>query len=364
MSIFYHIMGGALARYQRSSLSSFVLGSTFPQASVNAGVDPSITLTPYTGTSAGGTLNVTTPTTFTNIDFGTTHIKRNTTGLRFINCKFTNSVNGGNIIDLTSAGHTDTYLYRCTIDNVAQWSPNCSGLVGSGFVAERCVIKNTVDAVDPYVPSSLPDGAINASLKGCVLGPMSWFWAPTTGVVHPSDQKTHNDAVQWQGGRGLNIEGCYVIGQYSTTIGTGTPNSGNDTSGIGASASPNTQATGVSQRFSIIEGGGTYSAGQPGAFLGGSVSGLMFTPIGRGNVPACTIRNNWGTGGSFWLNAGATAIVNDSSLTYTFGEVSGNRVDNNQRDAGWALGIRTGVTANVFNNIWTDGSGTIPRKNA
>lgn len=361
------LVGGAWKRAGRTDHSadtSFTLGTTFPVEGTNAGVNPAITLTNYTGANAGGLLNVTTPTTFTNVNFGSTRVKRSTSGLKFINCKWDNATNDGNLIDCTAAGFTDTYFYRCTIRNHRQWAPNTNGIVGYGYTAERCVIDNVVDPVDPYVPSSLPDQPIFVSLLGCILGPMSWFWAPTTGVVHPSDNKTHNDCVQWQGGRGIVIQGCYVIGEYSTTVGSGTPNSGNDTAGVGATASPNTQATGETQRFNIVEGGGTFSAGQPGQFLGGSIAGLQFTPIGRGNVPDALVKDNWGTGGAFWLNAGATAITNDASLTYTFGEVSGNRIDNNQRIAGWGIGIRTGVTANVFGNTWTDGSGTVPRKNA
>lgn len=363
----YSVLDGVLERKFRPSISpSFILGSTRPVEASNAGIDPAITLTTYTGPNAGGLLTLTTPNqVISNVDFGTTRIKVRADNVQFWNCKWLNTYTFASAGAATSGGMLDWgnstpfvggYLYRCTIDNASQWAPGFPGLFGQGFTAERCVIKNFGDQVDVQAGSNNAGGPLRTALIGTILGPLAWSWAPTSGIAHPSDVKTHNDGMQWQGGTGLRIEGCDISGVYSTTIGTGTPNSGNDTAGLNASAAPSNQADGVAARFSIVDGSGTFSS----SHLGGSVSGILFSSTARGNsLDGLVVKNNWGTGGADWCNAG------DGSLTGTVTEVSGNRLDNNQRNPLRGLVFYSTVSITNYGtpaNTWNDGSGTILRR--
>lgn len=367
-------------RPDRGSPAPFVLGTTRPGKQIvgapfgrtepdtdYVGVDYSLgDPEPYTGTGAGSSFTISSPTTFIGVDFGTTFIDIRANDVVFEHCKWTNS----HVQDRTTAtlpegvctmryGGTFTgrYFYRCEFDNVSQWSPSTVALIGHGYTAERCWIRNFGDCGQIICPTSTPDALVNVEWLGCWLGDLSWWWAPTVGPVHPSTQHQHCDCLQWQGGKGVRIEGCDVMGHYSTTLGTGSPNSGNDTGGVNAASAPYDQATGEAKWYEIVEGSGTYSAGQWGEFLGGSISGLMFSQSAAGTIVDGDIVNNWGSGGAYWLNAGGT----DGD---PFGTVTGNRVVNNQRTAGWAIGIHTGLTCTYADNVWMDDGTPIPRKNA
>lgn len=353
----FHPQGGVLRRFARAVPDVWELGVTRPVPGVNVGARSATTA--YTGTGAGGTLTVSAPATFTNVDFGTTLVKVESSNVVFDGCRWTwtktnasHSTAGGVVDFRNSTARTGDVLRDCTIVNASQYSPGMTGVLGSDFTMERCVVEGFTDNVGVYVPSSRVDGALNVSITGCYLGAMSWFWASSDGVVHPSDNKTHNDGIQWQGGRGLNVEGCDIQAFYSATLGTGTPSSGSDT---GVSVAPYSQAAGEAARASIVN-----ASGQKG--MGGSLAGILFSSAGRGLVPACTIRNNWIGGGAYSINDGVS--VNDSGLTYSFGEVSGNRFDRTQRIDGWAIGIHTGTTALVTGNTWTDDGSTVVRRNA
>lgn len=355
----------------------FTLGTTLPVPGSNVGVPPDVELTPYTGPNAGGLLTITEPITYTAIDFGSTQIDVRSSDVHFIYCRgIWNKVH-----DLTtvSSGATDTVkangamqgmvnlrngssfsnrtFYRCTFDNISQWAPTTVAVIGYGYKLERCVIRNFGDGAQVICPTSRPDTDVDVQILGNWIGELSWWWAPTVGVVHPSTQHQHCDCIQWQGGTGYRVEGNVIDAHYSLTIGSGTPGSGSDGSGSRASFAPSTYQQGRDAYLSIVQGGGTYGPGQPGALLGGSVTGLMYSTSSAGHIAQTTVLNNWGSGGSNWLNAG------DNALTGVFGTVGGNRIDRNQRQVDWALNISAATTVTLSPvNTWTDGSGTVPRK--
>jgi hypothetical protein len=215
-----------------------------------------------------------------------------------------------------AGGFTNRTFFRCTFRNKSQWAPATVAAIGYGFTMERCAITGFGDCGQSICPTSAPDSAVRVKLLGCYLGELSFWWAPTKGLVHPSDDHSHSDCWQWQGGTGQWVEGCWIDAHYSTTVGTGTPNSGQDTAGIKASYAPYDQATGEAARYRIVDGGGTWATG-PAAHTGGSLSGLMFSTSPAGHIANATTLNNWGSGGSNWLNAG------DDALTGAFGTVQG-----------------------------------------
>lgn len=354
----------------------FIFGVTRPVKGVNVGPDLNLgTPEPYTGPNAGGILTVTSPTEHIGIDFAATdtRLKINTSDYNAEHCIMVNkslAVTGnekGPLIDFRGGtNYRNRRVFRCSFDNAHQWSPVQQAIMGYGFRMERCQSENFQDHLGLYCNNTAVVD-IDVEVVGNYLGPMSFWRAPTGGVVHSSDTKSHNDSIQWHGGRGMLIEGNDIPAIYSTTIGTGTPNSGNNRSGLGTGSAPYTQATGEQYRYEVVEGSGLYSPGKPGALLGGSLSAIMCTPVGgRNGTPAMIVKGNWGQGGAFWLNAGSTSIVNASGIPWSF-EITENKIDNNQRQPGWAFGILAAISARVPQtglevNLWTDGSGVIPRR--
>jgi hypothetical protein len=309
----------------------------------------------YAGPDVGDLLTISTSsnTSYTGVDFGTTRIKHTGTGtLTFNHCKWTNTrattshSSTQPMVDSRGSAHGQTTMYRCEVDNASQADGGNTGVMGWKIDLERCKVQNFTDNLGFYVAGS--PGADSSPLLVNVLdtwlGPMSWFYNSTSGIVHPSDTKTHNDGIQFQGGYGWTVRNTTILAEYSTTVGTGTPGSGSDNGWTGQP----TYAAGVSARYTIVEGSGTYSSGTATPFLGGSIAGIMVnTSASKGYVVDAEISHCYGSGGSYWLNCGVT-------VNGTFGEVFDNLIQDNQRVNGYAIAIETGVPATVTNNYYCD----------
>lgn len=340
---------------------TFVVGTTMPTRTLNG---PRVaSLDTFSGTGAGGIHYVSgNNKVYEGIDFGTTIIKfsGSVTGTIFRDCKWMITKNNlgrdSCVIDMRSSSTKNTLIEFCDFDQTAQGNPGMTAVMGTDFDIKRSNLRRFTDLIGVYMETT-NGGNLNVSIEANHISAMAWYWHPNDGVVHPSDNKTHNDLIQNQGGYGLVVSGNYMDARYSTSVGTGTPGSGSENvSGIGY-----TYAQGVSARYSIVEGGGTYSSGQPGAFLGGSIAGLMYTN-GRGDIYNNIVIDNWCSGGAIFINAGAAENVSP------WGTVYRNRFTRDQRLSGWAIGIRNGVTADVGagtanRNIWTDNNSEVARKN-
>lgn len=346
--------------------TDFTVGTTRPTL-VNTGPD-TLPRTAYAGTSAGAQLNITTAgTTFDHVDFGNTRVRVNAPNVSFINCTWNlttwaSNAAGWPAIDCRPLGGSNTQIIRCDINNACQYAVNAIGVVGDRFTLTRSRVRNFTDQVNVYPDASNIDGPVNVQILGNYLTDLAFFWAPTTGVVHPSDTITHNDVIQHQGGRGIVIRGNYVGAYYSAVVGTGTPRSGSEFGW----AVPYTQAQGEAERQRVAYGNGAIPSG-----LGGSVTGLMFNND-RGGVPAAVIDRNWGAGGSYWLNAGEVWTT-AAGVTYNFGTITGNVIKRDQRVTSGGLpvvfGINTSGAADVRNNVqanddWTPTTTAIARQNA
>lgn len=321
--------------------SDFVLGTTMPSLS-NTG--PRYPLNTYTGANAGGNLTVNTAgTTYERIDFGTTWITVAAANVTFRDCKFLNTRNvttARGMIDAQGSAVSNLKIEFCEFRNVPSGgnvTALLNAITGHDFMMTRCNMRGFTDGIGIYPTSANSGGPTNARVEGSYINELGWWYNSTSGIVHPSDTKTHNDAIQIQGGTGTQIVGNYIGGYYSTTIGTDVP------------------ATG--KRYEIVFGNGAYPAGN-----GGSLAAMMFSESSRGPIRSSIITDNWIGGGAFSINAG------DDALTSPFGTVHRNRFFRDQRHAGMAIVIDTGVTADTGEgtsnrNIWFDNSTEVARKN-
>lgn len=340
------------------------------------------TLTPYTGTGAGGTLTINTAgTTFTNVDFGSTRIVVQATGVKFINCRWyvTDAVTDGYStaqIDCRSGSNSAAggglLLDRCTIENVAQNVRGRTGVLGWNVTIKRSRVRGFVDNLGFYVPGSPGTGGspLGVTVLDTFIGELMWNQHPEAGVVHQSDTKTHCDGIQFQGGYGARLINVTVIARYSTVVGTGTPGSGSDS---GWAGSPYTQSEAEALRYATVFQGGTLAnPAVRGYALGGSIAGIMVnTSDTRGRVVDMTIAWAYGAGGAYWLN-------NGDAITGSFGTIDHLRVLPDQRganqngsSAAWQVGIRSGVTVTMTDafeaadtTTWASTGVAIIRRNA
>ena len=303
------------------------------------------TLTAYTGPNAGGLLNVNVAgTIFENVDFGNTRVKVNVPNVSFINCRWdvTNCPSDGYAatqVDFRPSGNTGGgYMYKCTLENVAQNIRGRNGVMGWNVTIKRCRVRGFVDNFGFYVPgtpgvNSLPSGI---DIIDTYIGEVAWCQHNVGGVVHISDTKTHSDCIQFQGGSGARIINTAIIGQFSTTVGTGTPGSGSDT---GWPDMPYTQAEGEAMRYATVQGGGTYATpGTRGYNMGGSISGIMVnTSTSKGQVLGYELHWVYGSGGAYWLNSAGTTIGN-------WGTINHLRIVDDQRVTSSGLGVAVAIT--------------------
>jgi len=331
---------------QTKPVETFVLGQTMPTLS-NTG--PRYPLKPFTTPNPGDTLKDgiltinTNGSTYQNIDFGSIWIDVKAKNVTIRDCKFTNTractekINGARgIIQAVTTLSSNLLVEFCSFDNAPPSgvvTASLNGINGYNFTLRRSNIQNLTDGVSTFVHSSQYGGPINTVIEGNYITNLSWWYDSTKGVVHPSDNKTHNDVIQHQGGTGLVVIGNYLRAVYSTTVGT-----------FGAI------------RDEIVDGNGAYPNHN-----GGSLAAIMVNTA-RGTEFNGKIQSNWIGGGAYSINAGT------DSLTGHFGIIWNNRFYRDQRHAGYAIAIDNDVTADVGagtsnRNIWIDDGSEVRRKN-
>ena len=295
------------------------------------------TLDVYTGTGAGDLLTISaTDQVYYGVDFGSTRVKIEGARTKLRHCRW-NMDRGGNTRDSllidTMAAAVGVELENLDINASYQGNPGMSAIGGRNYTLRNSRLRNFTDFISAFMQTSA-GGDLGVLLEGNWLSDMT-FWAhPNTGVVHPSDDITHCDLLQGQGGKGIDVIRNRLDAHYSTTLGTGTPGSGDEfVPGTGY-----TNAWGVSKRYEIVEGNGQFSAGQPGAFLGGSIAALMFSNGGRGDMGDNNILDNWGSGGAQWLNAGGYVG------TAPFLTVHRNKIKRDQRQSNGQLSVKATVS--------------------
>jgi hypothetical protein len=296
--------GSRLVRRNRQPIipgrGSLVVEVDMPDAD-NTGVLPGVPRTTY-----GGSLTITTPNTVLQDLNIAGNLRIRTYGVRIRNCLITGEatpvVAGAALIDADHASCLDLEAEDCSLIPTAP-SRLLDGMRGHDFKASRIYVKNTVDYFGVRNPSNgeLP---LNVEIKQCFGEKMSYF-SPDPGH---SDNQTHNDGVQIQGGRGpLLIQGNRFIARYSTE------------SGVGTTPRPD-------------RGSGTEADGR---LNWGALTCIQFTDFPNDNYtedigPGGEIRvwGNWLEGGKRSLNAGSAENTNVGSwlrnkFTHDQGEQGG-----------------------------------------
>lgn len=183
----------------------FIYKSTKP-SNKNTGVSPNVTLGDFDGSS----LNLTSAnTTYDGARFsGLPGLAA--PNLTFNDCLFQGvpgqlgMPNSGGSVKASNANVKNAVFNRCTF-RPATGSNASIGLVGHDFTLDRCDISGVVDGVRIYNGAD-PNGPSGVEMHGTYIHDLSYY-TPFSGH---SDNQTHNDGVQIEGGTGTLLSGCYI----------------------------------------------------------------------------------------------------------------------------------------------------------
>jgi hypothetical protein len=236
------------------------------------------------------------------------------------NCLIRGSAGDGSsntaLVMATSTACVNLLVEDCTLvpDTPSLW---WNGINGHDFTARRCEIYHTVDGMGVYPNTGTPGIAVNVLIESNYIHSLSYF---TPDPNHSTtDNQTHNDGLQLQGGSGIVVRYNSINGVYATDVGS-TPRPDN---------------------------GG--SVGSPGYTQGGS---LQFIQCNNnvGNLQNIEVYDNWLRGGKIGFNVGSVVRASGQVLGYAYR----NRFDRQQGLQG--SGGDTTYTINL-DASWADASG-------
>jgi hypothetical protein len=176
-----------------------------------------------TGTSGSltvktGDLVVTAATTYVNCDFfGWVDVKA--PNVTFINCRFRGGKPRSSSTGLLNCYDLRVINLRVLYCTFAPDYPdhNVTGIMGHDFIIEHCNIFNCVDGVGVY-NAAAPNTDLNVTIYRNYIHHMSYF-SPDP---NHSDNRTHNDCIQIQGGWGIVVKENSLRAYYAPRVGTGT----------------------------------------------------------------------------------------------------------------------------------------------
>lgn len=294
---------------------NFVIGTTEPTAS-NTGLVKESILTTYSGPST-----ITTPNTTITDKLIPFYMDIRADGFFMSNCKVigpsTAPTGGVRLIsfdNMPSGAHAtieDTELIP------QQPSYYVAGITGRQFTAKRLKIHDTVDFFMVRNTASLATGVLDVEILGCYGYDHSYF---SPDPNQPSDNQTHNDGVQLQGGNGSTslFQGNAFWGrEYSSTAGSGN--------------APD-------------RGTGTIDNGR---YAQGALAGIQYTSGDGAYTTGLDIFDNWLRGYERGLTAGSAVSTNIGRwYRNRFDDAQGERVGGSL-SAGQGYAMRVDPTTTV-----------------
>ncbi len=336
----------------------------------NIGNLPGVPLTLYQGTQGVGILQINSPTTFDNIDFGNRQLDIRANCI-FNNCRGVLTDVQGTSPDhvrlLNGTGMTSTVFNDCEFHNRAQYIMN--GINGRNYTANRTVVTGHVDGMNNANTGGAPI-IYQPIINDCWIGDTAW-WAANggaTGIVHPSDDQTHNDGSQTSE-PAMTWDNCFFGMWPSEWVGTGTPNSGSETNPHGAPYIY-TQATMNSLRTSFMtvntRADQSFGGISRKSTTGGSFAGIMGT-LSAGGALVHNVDHCWFSGGTVHIN------YTNANLTGNVGHIYQSTFWNDMTAGhthpttvkGTAIYVKSGLTYDIPTtganaNHWFDGTVVSP----
>lgn len=264
--------------------------------------------------------------TISNLNIsGNLIIDSGVTEVHFVNCLIRGvGFTGSDLIKINAPVSANITFDFCEIRSDDNWI-GAIGIGRDGMVVRRCYVHHLTDAIRVTGNDTV--------VEGNVLGPLL---LRTPDIQTRTDNKTHSDVIQIEGGARARIRGNKLFAMATTD------GSSNVTHIL--SADPFTPTTSTD----------TNGRAHPQA-----LSALMFTP----NVGAVTdflVEGNWIYGGEIAINAGSAG--NSTSI----GSIINNKFDRNQWYLGHTIDIDpTGTDITATGNVYMDNSAAVTvRRNA
>jgi hypothetical protein len=350
-------VGGVLKRRGRSTTidrSTLVIGVDEPDETTT-GLLPDITLT-----VVNGDVSLSTPgQVYENKDiFGRVSVSAANVTIR--NCR----IRGGSspstgLITLTSASVSNCVIEDCLITPDYPHS-DWNGVVGHDFTLRRCNIWGTTDGLNIHNTHATQPYDTNVIVEQCYIHDLSWWTAPTGGIVHPSDTETHNDLIQHMGGRGTIIRGnrldAYFARQFGHWYVTGDPHTEPYTTVPLHSLPDGGPYQPIPNRGNGNEATGRYNYDDLSAIMIGDEVD---------NTTELLVTDNWMRGGNFTVNGGGNpnpggGVSLGSFLRNRFSRDQGNQGSGgdttqtlNFQGGSWA-GFVTAPTSGADMNYYED----------
>lgn len=173
-------------------------------------------------------------------------------GVRIHNCLFTGVpgiTTSRGMVDATNLNCSDLVVTHCEFDNSrveASWW--YTAIMGHDFWVIRCHMHDVNDGVGIF-NSRNATAWTNCVVLGCYVHDLA-YWSPSP--TH-SDNRTHNDCIQHQGGGKDLIVGNKLIANPSTKVGNGTDPAANPYATVGTQGSVTGQAIGITPNVRTAE---------------------------------------------------------------------------------------------------------------
>lgn len=340
----------------------------------NIGVDPGVTLTPYTGTVTNGVATLTAGVLYENILFSSFV---NWNGAHLRNCRIVIPANfaiadsslNAIVRSLNGASTTGGTMERCEIHNRAQRPLNA--VMGRNGTIRRTAVSGCVDGFVDSESGSAPQN-YGLILEDVIVCDLAWFYSPTQSPwIHSSDLQTHNDCFQKSTTLACELTNFVGLAYASELVGTGTPGSGSETNTYVPGSGYNFIAAQAQMEawrdtfcsFMTTPAQSKYGVAHRLPSSGGSMAAVM---VNRGNL---TVRKSKLAGGLVTVNMQDTNLPSVTNVIFednTFWNDMKNGHNNPDTGVfeparkGHAITIKSGKTATFTNNKWFDGTNVTP----
>lgn len=370
MGIYLGINGRALDLETGLYVDEFVPGVTQPfyvetvdfSGARNVGTNPTIPLTPYSGTpTVDGIVQITDGALYENVLFShPTEVRSQAT---FKNCRWvipaswTYAKPFAVVMILNGATADNIVFEDCEIHNRAQRAMN--GVQGRNFVMRRSVITGTIDPWSESSSGSAPLTTRGFEVYDSIAPSLAyWYSNPANSEIH-SDVGSHSDAYQSNTTLQVLLDNTVLAAYVSDFVGTGTPGSGNDAgnpysppSGTDYTASQAQMEAWRNTYTVLTTASQTMGGVQRRLQLNGSQAGVML------NLGAVTARHCYFGGGTVSINAvdadvvGSTVHLIDNLFWNDMLNGPGSR-STNPAVKGFAVLANSTITFGTFTgNAW------------
>jgi hypothetical protein len=303
-----------------SNRDGLVLGVDKPTSSNTGALQPASELIDVTSTTTYSSNNQ----TITGRNFLARVIVTGN-NVRFENCIFRGSVaapsGDQSLVDCTSQNMTGAYFQDCEFyPQAPHWNWD-QAIAGHDYTLDRCWVHHCTDGVAVHNDARWDaTGTVyntNVIIKQSLIEDLGYWTASSGGVVHPSDNATHNDAIQLHGGLGTQILGNTIRGVYArqyghwveTSVSTAIEDIAEPFTGVarfslpaGAPwyAGPFQPSSGntIPDNGSGTEATGRYNIGEPGSLA------CILIDNASGPTYNLVVEDNWIEGGDFAVNGG------------------------------------------------------------